>query len=236
MATAELTASASTRRLLNGLQAAWPRAYGAIWLATLGSALLVSLLGAAAKARVRGLLGLRLDPGQNAPPELGHILVLVAHNLPIAAWPVLLGVIGAHQHRLGRRVADVVLLACILANTLPVGAALGAYGTRLLAYIPQLPLEWAGLALGVSAWLLQRRRPLSVSEGLALTTLIATVLLCAAIVETDAVPHRGVPPAPRQLPTSMRTVLVTAQIAKVGTILQSKRSSGRSRLTGATWM
>jgi hypothetical protein len=236
MATAELSAVAGARRLLSGLRVAWPRAYGAIWLATVGSALLVALLGAGAKARVRGLLGLRLDPARNAPPELGHILTLAAHNLPIAAWPVLLGVIGAHQHRIGRRVADVVLLACILANTLPVGAALGAYGAPLLAYIPQLPLEWAGLGLGASAWLLQRCRPLAVAEGLALTALIAAVLLCAAIVETDAVPHRGVPRAPRQLPTSMRTVLMTAQIAKVGTILQSKRSSGRSRLTGATWM
>jgi hypothetical protein len=190
MATAELSPAASARRLLGGLRAAWPRAYGAIWLATLGSALLVALLGAGAKARVRGLLGLRPDPGRNAPPGLGHILALAAHNLPIAAWPVLLGVLGAHHHRIAQRIADTAVAACILVNTLPVGAALGAYGARLLAYIPQLPLEWAGLAVGASAWLLQRRRPLAMAEGLMLTALTAAVLLCAGVLETVAVPHR----------------------------------------------
>ena len=70
------------------------------------------------------------------------------------------------------------------------GAALGAYGARLLPYIPQLPIEWAGLALGASAWLLQRRRALTVPEGLALLALTVCVLLCAAVIETVAVPHR----------------------------------------------
>ena len=98
--------------------------------------------------------------------------------------------IGARHHRLGRKIADGVLLACIIVNTLPVGAALGAYGAPLLPYLPQLPLEWAGLALGASAWLVQRRRALTAREGLAVLALTAIVLLCAAVLETVAVPHR----------------------------------------------
>ncbi len=188
MATAGLTRAAHRWRLPVGLRSAWLWAYGAIWTATLGSAALVALLGARAEAPVRRLLGLRLEP--NPAPQVGHVLALAAHNLPIAAWPLLLGVIGAHHHRLGQKIADTVLLACILVNTLPVGAALGAYGAPLLAYIPQLPIEWAGLALGASAWLLQRRRALTVLEGLALLALTACVLLCAAVIETVAVPHR----------------------------------------------
>ena len=83
----------------------------------------------------------------------GMSSALAAHNLPIAAWPLLLGVLGAHRHRLGpachrRRSAGVHHR-----DTLPVGAALGAYGAALLPYLPHLPLEWAGLALGASAWL-----------------------------------------------------------------------------------
>ncbi|HYM55447.1 MAG TPA: hypothetical protein VES97_08800 [Solirubrobacteraceae bacterium] len=188
MATAELTRADRRWRLPLGLRSAWLRVYIAIWTATLGSAALVALCGAAAKAPVRGLLRLRLKP--NAAPELGHVVALASHNIPIAAWPLLLGVIGAHHRRLGRKVADVVLLTCILVNTLPVGAALGAYGTPLLSYIPHLPVEWGGLALGASAWLLQRRRALGVPEGLALLVLTTCVLLGAAVVETVAVPHR----------------------------------------------
>ena len=76
------------------------------------------------------------------------------------------------------------------ANVLPVGAALGAYGPPLLAFIPQVPFEWAALALGASAWLMQRREPLAVREGLALFAVIGGLLLCAAVLETVAVPHR----------------------------------------------
>jgi hypothetical protein len=196
MATAELTRTAGARRLPDGLRRAWLSAYAAIWMATLGAAALIAVAGTRASVPVHQLLGLRLQASRNPPPHIGHVLALATHNLRIAAWPLLLGVIGAHRNRLARQIADTVLLACITVNTLPVGAALGAYGAPLLAYIPQLPLEWAGLALGASAWLLQRRRALSVGEGLALFALIAAALLCAATVECVAVPHRdasGVP-------------------------------------------
>ena len=86
--------------------------------------------------------------------------MLAAHNIPIVAWPLLLGVLGAHRHRLARQ-SPTASAGVLIANTLPVGAALGAYGAALLPYLPQLPLEWAGLALGASAWLVQRRRALT---------------------------------------------------------------------------
>lgn len=190
MATAELIPAAGPRRLPGGLRGVWLRAYGAIWLATLAVAVLVAIAGTRLSVPVHQLLGLRLDPNRNPPPHIGHVLALAAHNIPIAAWPVLLGVMGAHRHRLARQVADTVLLACIIVNTLPVGAALGAYGPALLTYVPQLPLEWAGLALGASAWLIQRRRALTVPDGLAILALTFGVLLCAAVLETLAVPHR----------------------------------------------
>jgi hypothetical protein len=118
-------------------------------------------------------------------------LSLAVHNLPIAAWPLLLGVVGAHHSHIGRGVADSLLAGCLAVNVLPVGAALGAYGPALLPYIPQLPLEWAALAAGASAWLLQRHRTLTVREGLALLALTSCMLLPAAVLETYAVPHEG---------------------------------------------
>jgi hypothetical protein len=179
--------SARSPRALAGV---WLRAYGAIWAATLASTALVALSGTGARAWVSQLLGLRLDAGRNPAPSVAHVLALVAHNVPIAAWPLLLGVVGAHRHRLGRRVADTLLVACMIVNVLPVGAALGAYGLPLLPYLPQLPLEWAGLALGASAWLAQRKRALALSESLAVLAVLAVVLLAAGVLETVAVPHR----------------------------------------------
>jgi len=180
-----------TRRWLPaGLARIWLHAYAAVWLATLAPAALVALVGRPLVIATRRLLRLALNAHRNPPPHLGHVLALAAHNIPIAAWPLLLGVLGAHRHRLAMHVADGVLLACIIANTLPVGAALGAYGTAVLPYIPQLPLEWGGLALGASAWLVQRGRPLTASEGIGVFVLIVCVLLCAAALETAAVPYR----------------------------------------------
>ena len=193
MAATELSTSlrrTGCRWLPAGLPVAWLCAYAAVWTATLGAAALVALAGRALVLPVRRLLGLALTAHRNPPPRIGHILALAAHNIPIASWPLLLGLMGAHRHRFATHVADGVLLACIILNTLPVGAALGAYGAPLLAYLPQLPLEWGGLALGASGWLVQRRRPLSTRERLVWLALIAGVLLCAAVLEAVAVPHR----------------------------------------------
>ncbi len=173
-----------------GLASAWLGAYVAIWGATLAAAGTVAVGGRALAVPVRRMLQLTLSASHNPPPQIWHIVALAAHNIPIAAWPLLLGRSGAARHRLARHAADCLLAACLLANTLPVGAALGAYGTALIAYIPQLPLEWAGLALGAACWLRERQRPLRPRESLTSLALIGAALLCAAIAETTCVPHR----------------------------------------------
>jgi hypothetical protein len=177
-------------RRLGELRRAWLAAYAATWILTLLSAALVAIDLARVDGPVRHLLGLSLDPQRNPPPNTGHVLMLLAHNLPLAAWPLLLGVMEAHRRQLARQITDTLTAGWLTANVLPVGAALGAYGPRLLAYIPQLPFEWAALALGASAWLIQRREPLTISEGVALFVAISGLVLCAAILETIAVPHR----------------------------------------------
>jgi hypothetical protein len=178
------------RRLPAGLPTAFLDSYAAVWVITLAAAAAVALAGPALAEPVRSLLGLGLAAQRNPPPHLGHIIALAAHNIPIAAWPLLLGLIGAGRQRLARHLADTVVLACILANAVPVGAALGAYGSAVIAYIPQLPLEWAGLALGYASWLVQRERELTAGERLAWLALIAAVMLLAGTLESLAVPHR----------------------------------------------
>ncbi len=148
-----------------------------------------------APAALVALLGNPLTPPahpaqHNAPPNAGHVLWLAAHNIPMVSWPLLLGVLGVHRNWVARHVTDGVLLFLVIATTLPVGAKLGAYGVALLPYLPHLPLEWGGLALGASAWLVQRRHALTVREGFGLFALILCVMVGAAVVETVAVPHR----------------------------------------------
>ncbi len=194
MAAAELTrpaGHAARRRWLPvGLRALWGSAYLAVWTLTLVPAAVIALAGHPLSQPARQWLGLTLTAQNNAPPQLAQVLGLAAHNIPIVSWPLLLGVLGAHRNRLARHVTDGFVLVWLVANTLPVGAALGAYGVAVVPYLPHLPLEWGGLALGVSGWLAQRRRALTVREGIGVFALIVCVLLCAAALETFAVPHR----------------------------------------------
>jgi len=188
--TASPTGRIARRRLAPGIAAAWLYAYGAIWTVTLAAAAVVALVGRPLASSTRQLLGLTLTPRRNPPPHLFHVLALAAHNVPIAAWPLLLGLTGADRRLLARCAADSLVVACLLANTVPVGAALGAYGTAVVAYIPQLPLEFAGLALGYGGWIVQRQRPLTACERLVWLAVIVAVLLVAGALETAVAPHR----------------------------------------------
>jgi hypothetical protein len=172
------------------LPRAFALAYGAVWGATLSGWVALELLGAGAQQQTRELIGARLQASANPPPQLGHVLALAAHNLPIAGWPLLLGVIGAQRQRIARLGADVLVAVALIVNTAPVGAALAVYGSRLIAFIPQLPLEWAALALGAGAWLCQRERALTPRQTLGVLGAIAALVAIAAVLETVAVPHR----------------------------------------------
>jgi hypothetical protein len=193
MAATELIRSPAGRRCPD--RATFASAYGAVWAATLASAGLVALGGTPAAGWVRRTLGLTLTPSEQTP-AVAHVLGLAAHNIPLAAWPLLLGPLRARDSHRVRRAADVLVFACLLANCIPVGAAIGAYGTPLLPYIVQLPVEWAGLAVGYGSWLLERRSPLGRGRRLRLGGVIVVTLLTAAALETYATPrvrdaHRG---------------------------------------------
>ena len=194
MAAAELSRRRRARRrwLPANVRRTWLCAYTGVWATTLTSTAVVGLVGRPLATPTRCLLGLTLSAQRNPPPQLGHIMALATHNIPIASWPLLLGVLGAHRHRFSKHLADGLVVACIILNTLPVGAALGAYGTVVLPYVPQLPFEWAGLALGAGAWITQRNRHgvTPTGERVATLAMIVIAMTCAAVLETFTVPHR----------------------------------------------
>jgi hypothetical protein len=187
MAARELNALDTPSRALAGM---WARAYTAVWGVTFLAAAIVACTGPAVRDLVRSVLVLRLRAASNPAPSAERVAALALHNIPIACWPVLLGVFGAHRHPWGRRVCDVLVACWVAASTVPVGAALGAYGTRVLCFVPQLPIEWAGLALGASCWLVQRERPLTFGRGSGLAGACAGVMTAAAFVEVFVPPHQ----------------------------------------------
>jgi hypothetical protein len=172
------------------LRRIWLCAYASLWLATLGVAATVAASGTALGNPVRRVLRLRLSAATNPPPSVGHAVALAAHNLPVAAWPLLLGTAGACRSRRRRLLADTTVIACLTINVLQVGAALGAYGTSLIPYLPQLPFEWAALAIGATYWITRRHHPLTLRDGLVGFALISCTLTVAAVLETAAVAHR----------------------------------------------
>lgn len=190
MAATELSRATGRTRLTLATARPWLAAYAALWAATLASAALVALAPSALRARVRAALALALTPAQNPPPTAGRILALSAHNIPIAAWPLLLGLITAGSEAHARRAGDWLVRFAVLANTLPVGAALGAYRTALIAYIPQLPIEWAALAVGYGSWQVQKAHALSGRGRLSSLLLVGALMLLAALVESCGTPHR----------------------------------------------
>jgi hypothetical protein len=194
MATAELTATGEPggRRQELTLPRAVAAVYLSLWAVTLTAAgvTVACDLG----GPVRGALGLRVSPTGTPAPTWSAVAELALHNLPICAWPLVLPAAGACRTRGARLAAHALVAASLSANAMLIGVAIGAYGSRLLPYVPQLPLEWLALAAGAAGWVApsawaDRRVRVEVAA------LIGVALLAAAAVETYAVPHTAEPTA-----------------------------------------
>ena len=77
------------------------------------------------------------------------------------------------------------------ASTVSVGLELGRWGARLVPYLPQLPLEWAALALAVHAWVIARPGHVTIRQLTPLAAIVLALLAGAAALETWATPHRS---------------------------------------------
>jgi hypothetical protein len=118
---------------------------------------------------------------------------IVADNSRVLAAPFLLWLLGMHNSRVSRQVGDAVVLVVIAVNAIPVGIALGRWQSRLIPYVPQLPLEWAALILAVSAWLTIRTTSATRHQVAVLAASTVSLVLAAAALETWATPHRPAP-------------------------------------------
>ncbi len=187
MASPELTAPARPR-LAVALRA-WVGVYFALWGFTLATALLLWLVPGGAPF-ARSALSLALSGDRNPPPSVPLVLAIARNNLLHSAWPLTLGLLELQRRRSTRLLGDVAVFANLLLAALLVGGAIGGYGVRALPFLPHLPLEWTGITVGASGWVVDRRRALDRRARLLGLALAVILLGLAAIFESCLVPHR----------------------------------------------
>ena len=84
---------------------------------------------------------------------------------------------------------DTLLLLEIAFNTALVGAALGAYGNRMVsAVLPHGPIEVAAYALALALYLRARHTPVTLRQVAAVAAICVAALALAAVLETFATP------------------------------------------------
>jgi hypothetical protein len=168
-----------------GLGVILARASLGVWTLTVAAALITAALPPVG-ALARGELRLALVPA--SAPSAARMLSVGATNAFAAGWPLLLALLDGPQ-RAVRAVHRALIAGWLAVNVIPVGAAIGAYGTRILPYLPHLPLEWTAVALALAGYLHARGRQAPGQALLAPALTLVVVLIAAAALETYATPH-----------------------------------------------
>jgi len=186
---------------------AQPATIRAHWRATIaasghvGAGLLAALLATGtvvalvAAPAARGWLGYAF-PG--LPRTIGEATAILAHNLRTLgaiAGLLLLAALPAHTPRERAAVATIVrggellVAGLVAANVLVVGAALGAYGHRMIiALLPRGPVELAAFSLALALYGHGRHGTYPTGTALALLGASAALLAVAAALAVFAAP------------------------------------------------
>jgi hypothetical protein len=162
------------------------------WHPTLSAGAVIGLtaLGVGLALVDPGLAG-STRPHPTLTGSLGDAAGILQNNARVLAAPFLLVVLDFPHNRLGRRAGDLIVAALTAASAIPVGIELGRWQGRLLPYLPQLPLEWAALAVAVHVWISGRSGRGPTHRLMVLAVLTLALLIAAASLETWATPHRA---------------------------------------------
>jgi len=156
---------------------------------------LAALAGAGALAALAVIavpgLGHSLYPDAPRPALSGGAvatLELLAHNAPVALWPLALVLLGWHGIPVARRVGDGLIAAQLAIHGATIGAALATW-PELARWLPHLPAEYAAIALPCAVWIAARRNGCPTPSQLALLASATLALLAfAASLETWGTP------------------------------------------------
>ena len=169
------------------------RPYLLAYLATLAGLLLLAAAVGAIGA-VRDLaqtvvpFDWRIAPHDPNAHDVATALSLWFHNARLALAPLAAAAaVQTHPSRL-RRIGDVLLSLVFAANVIPLAVELGTWGSRLLPYIPNAPVELLALVAGPVSWWLVTRGRLPVRSLWLTSAIVVALLLLAACLETWAVP------------------------------------------------
>jgi hypothetical protein len=161
-------------------------AAAAIAVAVAGVAALV--VAPLAAAPVREALGFGFA---GVPRRLGEALAILAVNvrwLGAVAAPIVIvqsARFAGSDHRVLRPIADAMLAVAVLVNAAVVGAAVGAYGGRMIvAMLPHGPIELAAYALAIALYLRARSERLRLVPAVRLAAWALGLLVVAAFTET----------------------------------------------------
>lgn len=164
-----------------------------IWIAIL--AIIAAVAGTSAlpgvAARLRDALGFGFA---GVPSTWPHVVDIAAHNAAIAAVPLSAAV--AVEHGAARRTSAIsaVLVGLLIANSVAVGLALGAYGSRAaVSLAPHAPLEFAAFAVAGAAYMQTRRHAVGLRSLAGVAAVVLLPLVVAAFLEVFVSPDGASP-------------------------------------------
>jgi hypothetical protein len=169
------------------------RPYLVAYVATVGTVLAIGgAVSAIAVVRDLAHILVPLDwhraPYDPSAHDIATALSLWFHNARLALAPLAAAAaVQRHGGRL-RRAGDVLFGVVLAVNVIPVAVDLGTWGSRLLPYIPNAPVELLGLVIGPVSWWLVTRGRIAVRSLWLIAALVVALLLIAACLETWTVP------------------------------------------------
>lgn len=166
-----------------------PRRFGLLYVLTWGFTITAAIVAFAIPGLAELVRSeLRLTFSAQAVAASDVLSIFARNALTFAIAPALAHILRPWHGGLRLYGGSLFLAVVLIPNTLIVGLAAGAYGGRLLPFLPHLALEWAALAWSAATWSLACTRELSGRTLFALFLVNCPIILIAAVVEVFATP------------------------------------------------
>ncbi len=154
--------------------------------------LTVVTTAAAVIAAVDPTLVASAPPHPTLRPTPAAILSVLLNNTLVLAVPFALTWLQFPDRAATRILGDTAITVLLVRSAITVGLALGRWQTRLVPYIPQLPLEYLAAAIAAGNWLTARQNPHAPQPARASAQaagLTIALLIAAASAEVLLTPH-----------------------------------------------